>query len=300
MKYTKMDYVNQKVNNVLIICISLLKSTERRAKILNEINLLKQNIKDIQLDFEFFDAIYGKTLPAEYLSLININHKLSSPNSRPFAVGEIGCLLSHLIVWQRIADQYYAQYDRVIIIEDDVYLVHDKLDEQMQSIVKNNADFIFLSGHSPKARTRIKGYPSSDTLYFNMIGSRYQYTMACAYSITPVRAQKLVLKMLKKISVADDWRYLISDLTIVPYYYFFEQGGQEDSAIEALRSEFIQEYKENRIKKNFIKIYQDIITQFKMLFCTQKTYQLSDFIQKKETNHHSSDKTDSSIHNSVS
>jgi hypothetical protein len=38
-----MDYVNQKVNNVLIICISLLKSTERRAKISNEINLLKQN-----------------------------------------------------------------------------------------------------------------------------------------------------------------------------------------------------------------------------------------------------------------
>ena len=75
MKYTKMDYVNQKVKNVLIICISLLKSTERRAKILNEINLLKQNIKDIQLDFEFFDAIYGKTLSAEYLSLININHK---------------------------------------------------------------------------------------------------------------------------------------------------------------------------------------------------------------------------------
>lgn len=274
-----------KSSKVLFICISLKQSLERREKVLNQIQKLRECITDIEIDFEFFDGIYGKDLAPEYLSFINIAREQAGQCKRPMSTGEIGCMLSHLFLWQRISEQRYANYDRVVIIEDDVYLAeHHQHTAQLHSILNNPAEFIFLSGHSKKARTRILGYISADQTHFNMLGSRYQYTMACAYSVTPNEASKLVRKMLAKTTVADDWKYLLSEKSEIPYYYFFEQGGENDSTIEAVdqnRQAFLAQYKENRLKKNFSKIYQDLITYAKVILKFKKVYCLSNFIYSK-------------------
>lgn len=267
---------------VLFICVSLKQSTDRREKVLNEIQKLRECITDIEIDFEFFDGIYGKDLAPEYLSFINIAREQAGQCKRPLSAGEIGCMLSHLFLWQRISEQRYANYDRVVIIEDDVYLAaHHQHTAQLHSILNNPAEFIFLSGHSKKARTRILGYVSEDRTYFNMLGSRYQYTMTCAYSITPNEAGKLVRKMLAKTTVADDWKYLLSEKSEIPYYYFFEQGGENDSTIEAVdqnRQAFLAQYKENRFTKNAYKIWQDTITIFKVIILLRKIQKLNKYI----------------------
>ncbi|WP_111895170.1 glycosyltransferase family 25 protein [Acinetobacter sp. MB5] len=271
-----------KSSKVLFICISLKQSLERRKAIELEFNKLRQAVSDIEIELEFFDAIYGKDLSSEILALINIAREQAGQCKRPMSTGEIGCMLSHLFLWQRISEQRYANYDRVVIIEDDVYLAaHHQHTAQLHSILHHPAEFIFLSGHSKKARTRILGYISEDQTHFNMLGSRYQYTMACAYSITPNEAGKLVRKMLAKTTVADDWKFLLSEKSEIPYYYFFEQGGEDDSTIEAVdqnRQAFLAQYKENRFSKNTYKIWQDIQTFFKLLIKLKKIKKLIQYI----------------------
>lgn len=267
---------------VLFICISLKQSIDRRKAIELEFIKLRQAISDVDIELEFFDAIYGKDLTTETLALINIAREQAGQCKRPMSTGEIGCMLSHLFLWQRISEQRYTAYDRVVIIEDDVYLAtHHQHTAQLHSMLNHPAEFIFLSGHSKKARTRILGYVSKDKTYFNMLGSRYQYTMACAYSVTANEATKLVRKMLAKTTVADDWKYLLSEKSEIPYYYFFEQGGENDSTIDASdqnRKDFLVQYKENRFAKNAYKIWQDTITIFKMIILLRKIQKLNEYI----------------------
>ena len=272
-----------KSSKVQFICISLKQSLERREKVLNQIQKLRECITDIEIDFEFFDGIYGKDLAPEYLSFINIAREQAGQCKRPMSTGEIGCMLSHLFLWQRISEQRYANYDRVVIIEDDVYLAeHHQHTAQLHSILNNPAEFIFLSGHSKKARTRILGYVSADHTHFNMLGSRYQYSISCAYTATPEQAKKMLYKLIKKPSYLDDWKYLLSNLYSVPYYYFFDVDDEQVSTIGAERENFSASNRTqvNRITKNAYKIWQDFLTYLKCYSHIFKIRRLSNFIQK--------------------
>ena len=268
---------------VLFICISLKQSLERRKAIELEFIKLRQAVSDIEIELEFFNAIYGKDLTAETLALINIAREQAGQCKRPMSTGEIGCMLSHLFLWQRISEQRYAAYDRVVIIEDDVYLAaHHQHTAQLHSILNNPAEFIFLSGHSKKARTRILGYVSEDQTYFNMLGSTYQYSISCAYTTTPEQAKKMLYKLIKKPSYLDDWKYLLSNLYSIPYYYFFDVDDEEVSTIGAEREKVSasNQTQVNRIAKNSYKISQDILTYLRCIFHISKIQHLSKFIEK--------------------
>ncbi|MFH3721617.1 glycosyltransferase family 25 protein, partial [Acinetobacter baumannii] len=54
------------MKKILILCVSLKGSNERQEKIKQQHQSLQSVIHDIQIDFEFFEAIYGKKLPNEY------------------------------------------------------------------------------------------------------------------------------------------------------------------------------------------------------------------------------------------
>lgn len=56
------------MKKILILCVSLKGSNERQEKIKQQHQSLQSVIHDIQIDFEFFEAIYGKKLPNEYLT----------------------------------------------------------------------------------------------------------------------------------------------------------------------------------------------------------------------------------------
>ncbi len=52
------------MKKILILCISLKDSKARQDNISHQIQALKQTVSDIQIDFQFFEAVYGKELPA--------------------------------------------------------------------------------------------------------------------------------------------------------------------------------------------------------------------------------------------
>ncbi|UNU73143.1 glycosyltransferase family 25 protein [Moraxella nasovis] len=86
--------------------ISLTNACDRRNHISREFG--KQGI-----DFEFFDAI----TPSQ-INEISIKFGIDL-NKTDLSSGEIGCLLSHLCLWQKAIDN---NWDNITIFEDDVYL----------------------------------------------------------------------------------------------------------------------------------------------------------------------------------
>lgn len=86
--------------------ISLATASDRRQHIKNEFS--KQGI-----DFEFFDAVTPAQID-ELSQKFDINIKDAS-----LTKGELGCLFSHISLWQKMIDENLAY---MTIFEDDVYL----------------------------------------------------------------------------------------------------------------------------------------------------------------------------------
>jgi glycosyl transferase family 25 len=75
-----------------VFCISLNRRKDRRENI-------EKRLKDLSIEFEFFDAIDGSLLTESY----------------QLPKGAIGCNLSHMNLYRSLAD-----YDKpILIIEDD-------------------------------------------------------------------------------------------------------------------------------------------------------------------------------------
>ena len=227
------EYSNSSVSSqtnmrkILILCVSLKESLDRQEKIQTQIANIKKKSKNIHLDFEFFDAIYGKSLRPEYLTFLNLSRKISGLCAHELGPGEIGCFLSHMILWQRHVNGVYKDYDRVIIIEDDVILNSVNFYEKLNSLIISNPPFAFLGGHTEPSRTRIRGYSSTDGFYFNMTGPRDLYTSTYAYSLTPETAQEFIYKQIKCLSFIDNWKYLLSGKIEIPFFFFIMKIGSE-------------------------------------------------------------------------
>jgi len=188
------------MKKILILCVSLENSRARREIIKNQVHSVQESLLDIQLDFDFFDAVYGKNLLPEYLSFIDLHREFSSLCDHSLGPNEIGCLLSHMILWKRHAQGDYAQYQRIIIIEDDVIFNLNNIQEKLHSLLATNPSFAFLGGHSEPSRRRIRGYTSDNQLYFNMSGPKDLYTATFAYSLTQEQADIFVKKQIKRLS----------------------------------------------------------------------------------------------------
>lgn len=264
------------MKKILILCVSLKDSETRRETIKSQIKHLEKNILDIQIDFDFFDAVYGKKLPAEYLAFIDLRRQFSGLCDHALGPSEIGCFLSHMILWQRHAQGSYVQYDRIIIIEDDVIFNFNQIHEKLISLIETNPPFAFLGGHSQPSRRRIRGYTSQDQLYFNMSGPKDLYTATFAYSLTREQAHLFVEKQIKHLTYIDDWKYLLQEQNTVPFYFCFEHDDEIPSSIASDRQNFMK--KPNRFKKNYRKIQNDVISRIISLFLFKKIIRLSAFI----------------------
>lgn len=261
---------------ILIICISLKKSVSRREHIAQQIQTLKDYVEDLSIDFSFFDAIYGKELAPEYISFINTSREIAGQCKRVLGTSEIGCMLSHMFLWQRLAEGQYNQFDRVIFLEDDVTLNINNINAKLMSLITHRHAFAFLGGHSQQSRRRIRGYTSTDQMFFNMTGPRDLYTAAYAYSMTAETAANFLHKLLKRISYVDDWKYLLADRISTPYYFCFDHEGEQESTIEQDRKTHIP--KRNRWRKNMSKIGYDIASRILSFFIFHRIIRLSAFL----------------------
>lgn len=264
------------MKKILILCVSLEESKTRQDNISQQIQALTRAVSDIQIDFHFFDAIYGKKLAPEYLTFLNISREFAGKCEHELGASELGCFLSHMIIWQRLAQGDYKNYDRVIIIEDDVLFNFEQINQKLHSLLDTNPAFAFLGGHSQPSRRRIRGYTSLDQLYFNMTGPKDLYTATFAYSLTAEKAHEFVRKQIKSLTFIDDWKYLLAGSVSTPFYYCFEHDDEMQSSIAEDRKNFMK--KPNRFKKNYRKIRNDVISRIISLFLFKKIIRLSGFI----------------------
>ncbi len=124
-----------------VFVISLADDIERRT-------LISRAMHELSIDFEFIDAIKGKTLTQEELSHLNLRF-VESRENRKLAFGEIGCTLSHIKTYKLMLER---GIEWCCILEDDIILDKrfgafiERL--QLNDLFGFENDILFLGGQN--------------------------------------------------------------------------------------------------------------------------------------------------------
>lgn len=109
---------------------------------------IERQLSNLNLEFGFFEAIYGEDLSDKDLSAI-YNPKLSVDKGMGvLSKGEVGCALSHFGVYQKIIDE---DINEMIVLEDDAVIDQDFVESMsiIEHLPKNWE--LFLLGYSAQA-----------------------------------------------------------------------------------------------------------------------------------------------------
>lgn len=170
-----------------IFVISLRNSPRRQT--------ISRHLSSLGLDFEFFDAVYGKALSTEELSQIDYEFYVKNYNAKkPLTLGEIGCAMSHIKLYKHIIENNIQE---AIIFEDDVFLnFHFKeiLKETLKK-VPSKKEIIFLYHGKAKIFPFTKSLPERYRLARYLTpskNSKRTIISTAAYLITYLGAKKLL------------------------------------------------------------------------------------------------------------
>lgn len=98
------------MSNIPPIFVISLKHSQRR-------EVIKTRLDGLGLNFEFFDAVYGKDLTEEEIAKIDFNFYPKKYNARKaLTLGEIGCAMSHILLYEYMVKH---KIEQAIILEDD-------------------------------------------------------------------------------------------------------------------------------------------------------------------------------------
>lgn len=136
------------------IFVISLKNSPRR-------DIIAQRLNGLKLNFKFIDGINGKTLSQDELNNIDYTFCPQRFARKPLTVGEIGCAMSHLSIYQMMCNEKIA---RAIILEDDAIVSHE-----FEAIVKDslkkvskNVEILFYDHGKAKSycwkKTLVKNY----------------------------------------------------------------------------------------------------------------------------------------------
>ena len=168
--------------------INLKRCTDKRQHMENEFRKLAD--KGINLNHVFFDAVDGKDSNNLSKYTYNIPNWYDPKSGKTMTCGEVGCSLSHYLVWKDITnsvDSGTLPLDcKVIILEDDVVFPQDafKKLEAYHSKLTQSYDMLYLHRKplNPNAETFVTP---------NIKTAAYSY-WTCAYILTYTGAKKLV------------------------------------------------------------------------------------------------------------
>lgn len=119
------------------IFIISLKDSPRRETIARRLN-------GLSLEFEFFDAVYGKALTDVELGKIDFDFYPQHCNAKkPLTLGEIGCAMSHIQLYEHLVKHDIQQ---AIILEDDAIMPieFEKIVLDALSRLSTKYDILFL------------------------------------------------------------------------------------------------------------------------------------------------------------
>ena len=175
-----------------IFVISLARDVERRAAMRQEL---------AGFDFEFFDAVDGDRLDeADY------RHRMQADwwrvmRGRELASGQIGCLLSNWLIWQRLVE---TGTPCAIILQDDARL-EDGFQVIIEEIMKADVEWDIVQ-LAPKRRYRIdKVLAALDGCRW-LVRYRRRFGGAVGYLIR-MEAAEALLHYCWRIRAPIDWLY---------------------------------------------------------------------------------------------
>ena len=94
-----------------VLVISLAHALKRR-------KFIREQMTKLKIDYEFFDAVDGNKLSHTYVSKFKIQ-KGEICLGRPLTSGELGCVFSHLHVYEKMLEE---NIEKLIVLEDDTQL----------------------------------------------------------------------------------------------------------------------------------------------------------------------------------
>lgn len=220
------------MNTIPPIFIISLKDSKRR-------DIIKYRLDSLGLSFDFFDAIYGKNLTDEELSLIDRNFSQERfATNRPMTLGEIGCAISHIRLYEHMVSN---NIPIAIILEDDAIVSHDfkKIVLDVLQKIPSRKEIVFLD------HGKAKSWWIKKKLFehYKLVRYRYPYKnskrcifMADAYILTLDGAKKLLAQAYPIRMAAD---YLTGAIHITGIHAYgveppcvFRGGISEIDAIE--------------------------------------------------------------------
>lgn len=132
-----MSFLNLKRIKYTSFVINLDKDVKRMKK-------LDKKLKKESINYHRFPAIYGKNVSEKEKEKYIKTNKLND--------GQIGCLLSHVKIWENIINNNkYMDNDNFIIFEDDIIPVkkfNKKLSQYMKQLNNIEWDLIYLGGNT--------------------------------------------------------------------------------------------------------------------------------------------------------
>lgn len=169
--------------------INLARSSDRRERISTELT-------NLGVDFEIFDAVDGFQLTDEDMALYS-RARSRREGGRELSVGEIGCALSHLRLYQKLVS---SNHDEFLILEDDA-----EFGVAGREIVKRRDRFVADWEHvnfCTDARTKPFGDRVWDIYRLARFSGMANGTVA--YLINRAGAEKLLAHGLPVAYAADD------------------------------------------------------------------------------------------------
>lgn len=188
-----------------------------------------QNVKSILAQsFIFFTSVNAITSSRVRIPFIkNLISNSFDRTGRKLLESEIGCLLSHRLVWKKIAFGKQHEGDHFLVLESDSYLEKLSLLTKAAPLIENNYDIFFWGGWHGK----IQLYSSTKQKLFSsnyLIGEPYLKTVYCTYGYSlNKRAALRLLRATSRISYPVD---------MFKYYIF-----QDELRLGAIKPELISE-----------------------------------------------------------
>ncbi|MBF4434721.1 MULTISPECIES: glycosyltransferase family 25 protein [unclassified Vibrio] len=163
-----------------IFVISLKRSPERRDNI-------KRQFDTLGLEFEFFDAIDGRSDPSNALfSNYNYAKRLWLTSGRMPSKGELGCYASHYLLWKACVELN----ESILVIEDDAAL-NDSLASFLSMIEEKVQVYGFLRLEPETDKCQLVTQEDNGMYQIAFMTNNFGGTRS--YAIAPTAASKLLL-----------------------------------------------------------------------------------------------------------
>ena len=162
---------------------------------------MQKILQDIPIAYEFFPAVYGKEI--KNIGEVYDENKSLRILKRKLNIGEIGCALSHRLIYKKMIDENIPQ---ALILEDDVSLLPDFYPVYRALSGKRIGNKVILLGTNVTKRMK-KIWKEKLTDTHSMYLVLNNYTGAYGYVIGLEAARKIYSQTEKVFVESDKWKY---------------------------------------------------------------------------------------------